>query len=117
MIMDKMLVKKEQDFEVNEGFQEKSFLICSYHGKENILNDIFFTIDESLKITKVTYVHDGDNCYANLNSLQDIFCKEIPIRIAQDTPEIKGNCPSEINGVKKAKSYLSNLLKKQKSSN
>lgn len=58
----------------------------------------------------VTYIVDGDTFYANVMMDSDISVRTSVRIIGIDTPEINGKCKSEIDGAKRAKKRLSELL-------
>ena len=67
----------------------------------------------SLIVSSVDSVYDGDTFFVNIEGLPEVFGQRIGIRLAGiDTPEIRGKCPSEKLLAIEAKSYLQNLLSK-----
>lgn len=58
----------------------------------------------------VTYIVDGDTFYANVMMDSDISVRTSVRIVGIDTPEINGKCKSEIDGAKRAKKRLSELL-------
>lgn len=70
----------------------------------------------AIEVVKVVNVYDGDTFKANLNCKEDIFCKNILVRVARiDTPELKGKCEVEKLNAIKAKEEVSNYFHNAKS--
>lgn len=62
-------------------------------------------------ITKIISVYDGDTFRADLDCQEEIFCKNIPIRLKGiDAPEMKGKCKKEKALAIKARDYLRGKL-------
>jgi micrococcal nuclease len=65
----------------------------------------------SLIVSSIDSVYDGDTFFANIAGLPEVFGQRIGIRLAGiDTPEIRGKCPSEKLLAVEAKVHLQNLL-------
>jgi Micrococcal nuclease (thermonuclease) homologs len=62
---------------------------------------------------KVLSVYDGDTFKVNLPCSEDIFCKDISVRVnGIDTPEIKGKDSCEKQKAKEAQVLTKSILKK-----
>ena len=66
----------------------------------------------SLKVSEIISIIDGDTFKVNIEGLPPVFGKNISIRIANiDTPELNGKCNQEKNSAKKAKKFTLEHLK------
>lgn len=63
------------------------------------------------KDVKVVSVYDGDTFKINLNCKEDVFCKNISVRVKGiDCPEMKGKTPKEKELAKQAKQFTLDFL-------
>jgi endonuclease YncB( thermonuclease family) len=62
---------------------------------------------DTVTVSKVISVYDGDTFRVNIDSLPPIVGKNIPIRVnGVDTPEIRGKCQYEKNLALKARDFV-----------
>ena len=65
----------------------------------------------SVTVSKVISVYDGDTFRVNIDSLQPLIGKNIPIRLeGVDTPEINGKCQYEKDLALKARDFVRSKL-------
>ena len=68
---------------------------------------------ETVTVTRVINVYDGDTFRVDIDELSDIVGKNIAIRVLGiDTPEIKGKCKKEIKLAIRARDFTRTFLKK-----
>ena len=68
---------------------------------------------ETVNVTRIINVYDGDTFRVDINELSDIVGKNIAIRInGIDTPEIKGRCSKENKLAIRARDFTRTFLKK-----
>lgn len=69
-------------------------------------------LNADVTIKEVTSVYDGDTFKVNLNCSEEIFCKNISIRVyGVDTPEIRGSTPEVKIEAYKSKEFTKTFLK------
>ena len=68
---------------------------------------------ETVNVTRIISVYDGDTFRVDINELSDIVGKNIAIRVnGIDTPEIKGRCSKENKLAIRARDFTRTFLKK-----
>ena len=71
--------------------------------------------EESVVVSEVTSIYDGDTFRVNIEGWPEIVGYHIPVRVAHiDTPEIKGRCPAEEALARQAKQVTVGMLRNAK---
>jgi endonuclease YncB( thermonuclease family) len=71
-----------------------------------------FAFADDFANIKIARTYDGDTFYADLPCPQEVFCKNIPVRVSGiDTPELKTKDKCEKAAAQKAKAFTEDFLK------
>ncbi len=77
-----------------------------------ILSSVLFSVfAEDIENVKFKRVYDGDTFFVDIDGVPDVFGEGVGVRLrGVDTPEIRGDCPTEKALAYQAKEYVAAVL-------